>query len=329
MPSDLPRVVFLGSDAICLPALEYRAASPVCALHALVSQPDRPKGRGRKLGPNPAAAWAEEKGIHILKPEKPGRELADWMEEESIVLALVMAYGHFLGRCLREAPGHGMLNFHGSLLPRYRGASPVETAIACGERETGVCLMRVEAEMDAGAVAGCERVAIAETDSAPEIRARIGEAVVPLLERTLSTALRGGLDFIAQDHSDATFCRKLTKEDGWIDFSLDARAISDRVRGFVAWPGSFFEIGDDRIKVGRASVAGAELSPGVEPGTVLASDDGVTVATGGGTVRFENLQRPGGRMLPAREFLRGYPVAQGTVLRGGTARDLVSRRAGG
>ena len=137
--SHLPTIVFFGSDAICLPVLNYlkHEAAGECVLRAVVSQPDRRQGRGKQLQPNAVAAWALANGVELLQPEQPTRELADWMVAEEIAVALVMAYGHFLQKSLREAATHGMLNFHGSLLPQYRGASPVETALAFGDAETG------------------------------------------------------------------------------------------------------------------------------------------------------------------------------------------------
>lgn len=312
--SDLPKVVYFGSDAICLPGLAYlhEQAKNVCEVAAVVSQPDRRQGRGKKLQQNPVAAYASEHGIELLQPDKPGLELADWMRGQSVALAYVMAYGHFLPKSVREAPEHGMLNFHGSILPDYRGASPVETAIALGEKETGVCLMQVVKEMDAGAVADCERVRIGEMDTSPEVRASVGEAVVPLLERTLSASLDGSLNFEEQDASQATFCRKISKEDGALDFNQPAAAIDARLRAFTPWPGGYFDHGDTRIKVGRCSVG--EVAVEAEPGKVLVVGETLDVATAKGRLGIQELQRPGGRMMPVVDFIRGYPIEVGEVL---------------
>ncbi len=307
--SEKPIIVFFGSDAICLPALDYLLgeAAGHCTLRAVVSQPDRPQGRGKKLQPNPVAAWATAHGVELLQPEKPGAELAEWLVAESTAVALVMAYGHFLPKSLREAPRYGMLNFHGSILPKYRGASPVETAIAMGEPETGVCLMEIVREMDAGAVADVEKVRIENSDTGPDVRGKVGEAVVPLLRRNLDVVLSGSLQFEPQDTASATFCRKIRKEDGAIDFNLPARCIYDRLRAFTPWPGGYFDHGDVRIKVGLTTVDPAPVD--AAPGTVLSVEPALRVATSDGCVCFHELQRPGGRMLPVADFLRGYPVA--------------------
>ena len=312
--TNLPNIVFFGSDTICLPFLNYihSEGAGQCRLRAVISQPDRRQGRGKKLQQNPVAAWATENGIELLQPEKPTRELAEWLIAEQTAVAFVMAYGHFLPKSLREAPLHGMVNFHGSILPKYRGASPVETALALGEQEAGVALMQVVKEMDAGGVADVETVCIENTDTGPSLRAKIGEAVVPLMRRNLAATLAGELDFKSQDVSQATFCRKISKDDAALDFTQSADAIDARLRAFTPWPGGYFDHGDVRIKVGRVE----PLADCVEaqPGVVLSCDDAVVVATGQGALRLLELQRPGGKMLPAVDFLRGYELTVGEVL---------------
>lgn len=322
--SKLPNIVFFGSDAICLPGLDFlkREASRECVLRAVISQPDRPRGRGRQFQPNPVAEWAAMNGVELLQPEKPTAALADWIKKEDIQVGLVMAYGHFLQKSLRTAPQYGLLNFHGSLLPEYRGASPVETALAQGEAETGVSLMQVIKEMDAGGVADAEPVSIDKIVTAPELRVRIGEAVVPLLKRNLSAMLAGKLDFQPQDGSRATYCRKLCKADGAVDFTLSAVAIYNRLRAFTPWPGGYFDHGDKRIKIGSAS-AMPEIQSSARPGTVVDTKSTVRVATGAGLICFNELQLPGARMLPAADFLRGYSMNPGDCLIGGTANELV------
>ncbi len=324
--TELANIVFFGSDAICLPVLNYlkHEAASECRLRAVVSQPDRRQGRGKKLQANPVVAWATQNGVELLQPEKPTRELAEWMVAEDTAVALVMAYGHFLQKSLREAATHGMLNFHGSLLPHYRGASPIETALASGAAETGVGLMQVVKEMDAGGVADSETVCIGEQDTGPQLRVKVGEAVVPLLRRNLTAMLTGQLQFKQQDLSQVTYCRKICKQDGAVDFTLSAAAITNRLRAFTPWPGGYFDHGESRIKVGRASVesGGAEFA---EPGTVLSITRVVRVATGEGVLCLHELQRPGARMLAVADFLRGYTISEGDQLMGGTAEALVRK----
>ena len=322
--SDLPNIVYFGSDAICLPGLDYlkHESAGQWNLRAIISQPDRRRGRGKQLQPNPVSAWALNSGVELLRPEKPSRELANWIQEQNIQVGLVMAYGHFLPKFMREAPRHGLLNFHGSLLPKYRGASPIETAIAMGETETGVSLMQIVREMDAGGVADMETLPVDKTIIASELRALAGEAVVALLHRNLSSILDGKLTFESQDEEQATFCRKLCKEDGLVDFTLPAIEIYNRFRAFLPWPGCCFVHGEKRIKVGRATVD-PESMVSVNPGTVLAAKSSLQVATGKGLISFQELQLPGARMLPAADFLRGYSIGAGEQLTGGKAEALV------
>lgn len=308
------KIAYFGSDAICLPGLLYlrESCGDLCEVALVVSQPDRRQGRGKQLRQNPVAAYASEQGIPLLQPEKPDRLLAERLQGEKIDLAFVMAYGHFLSKSVREAPTYGMLNFHGSLLPEYRGASPVETALALGEEETGVCLMEIVREMDAGAVADCELVPIHAVDTGPDLRGRIGEAVVPLLQRNVEPAIRGELSFTPQDAAKATFCRKISKQDGALDFDQPARLMDCRLRAFTPWPGGFFEYAGTTIKVGRCEVLNESVD--ALPGTVLASADTLDLATEEGVIRFYELQRPGGRLLPAKEFLRGFAIPEGVTL---------------
>ncbi len=324
---ELPNIVYFGSDAICLPGLNYlkTKATDVCNLRAIISQPNRRKGRGKQLQPNPVAAWAITNGIELLQPEKPTHELADWMRDQNIRVGLVMAYGHFLTKSLREAPRHGLLNFHGSLLPKYRGASPIETALAMGETETGVALMQMVKEMDAGGVADVEMVPIDKMITASGLRTRVGEAVVPLLQRNLQSILNGQLTFKPQDAAQAIFCRKLRKEDGAVDFTLSAVDIYNRLRAFEPWPGGYFYHGEKLVKVGRAT-AEPDITTTAQPGIVVGAKSSLQVATGKGLICFHELQLPGARMLPTTDFLNGYPIASGDKLIGGTAKELTRSR---
>ncbi len=317
------RIAFFGSDAIALPALEYIHWAEGIELAGVISQPDRPAGRGRHLHANAVSAWAKRMGLPLLQPEKPGEEEAAWLRTRHVDLVLVMAYGHLLKKDLLEAPPRGMWNLHASLLPAYRGASPVETALACGETVTGVSLMRIVAKMDAGPVAAQVHVPIRNTDTAPILRERIGHACVPLLERHLAFLGDGLAMPTPQDESHATYCRKLVKADDKVDFALSAVELERRVRAFQPWPGVVVEHEGLDLKVGSAAALPEATT--AAPGTVLcASEGGVDVATGAGVLRLLALQRPGGRMLEAAEFLRGYRLEAGALLKSHALRPLVS-----
>lgn len=317
------RLAFFGSDAIALPALEYLHWAEGIELVGIASQPDKPAGRGRHLHANPVSVWAQRVGLPLLQPEKPGEEEVAWLKAHHIDLVLVMAYGHILKKDLLEAPRLGMWNLHASLLPAYRGASPVETALACGERETGVSLMRIVAKMDAGPVAAQVHVPIRNTDTGPVLRERIGHACVPLLQRHLPSLAESSVEPTPQDDARATYCRKLHKTDAHVDFALSAAELERRVRAFQPWPGVAVTHEGVDLKVGSASLC--DESTTAAPGTVLrAGEGGVDVATGHGVLRLLSLQRPGGRMFDVAEFLRGYRLEPGTVFTSHPLRPLVA-----
>ena len=308
------QIVFFGSDSICLPILNYlnTDCSDLCQLRAVISQPDRRQGRGKKYQPNPVSQWAISNSVELLQPEIPDEALANWLIDKQVVASVVMAYGHYLPRFIREATPLGMVNLHGSLLPRYRGASPIETALSFGDSTTGVCLMQVGPKMDAGGVADTEKVCIEKLDTSISLRKKMGEACVPLMRRNLNELLEGSLKFIPQESSRVSFCRKITKEDGAIDFNTSVFEIDCRLRAFSSWPGSYFMHEGTAIKVGRTSLLQQSLT--TKPGTVIDTSDGVIVAATNGAIRFHQLQRPGGRMLETRDFLNGYDLPVGTHL---------------
>jgi methionyl-tRNA formyltransferase len=317
-------IVFFGSDPIALPLLEWLAGegASVGRVTAVFTQPDRPVGRGQKIVANGIKAWALARGLPVYQPEKLTEDVRLQLAAMSADVALIMAYGHILKQTFIDTPRFGTLNLHTSLLPKYRGASPIQTAVASGETETGVTLMRIVKQLDAGPVADVERVSIAPRDTALEVEAKLAAACVPLLARALPKLAAGELGFIEQGHVAATFCRKLIKEDGVLNFDESAATLAARINGLFPWPACSVEIAGQPVKIGLADVSdGAGV-----PGEVLGADaQGLRVATGSGVVRFLRLQRPGGKMLGAGEFLRGFPVAAGTRLASRPMPVLVTR----
>ncbi len=315
------RLVFLGSDPIALPLLDWLAGEgkAVAEVIAVFTQPDRETGRGQKVVPNAIKTWASERGILVYQPEKLTDDVRVHYAMLGADVALVMAYGHILKEVFIETPRLGTFNLHASILPSYRGASPIQSAIASGEKETGVAFMRMVRRLDAGPVADVERVAIEARDTALDVEAKLAAACVPLMKRVLPGVAEGTLVFAPQDEARATYCRKLTKEDGALDFSTGATELAARINGLFPWPSCVVEIGGQAVKLGQAEVAEGESNlvgeDLAEAGTVMGRDaDGLLVRAGEGVVRILKLQRPGGRMLGAAEFLRGFPVAAGTVL---------------
>ena len=336
------RLVFFGSDAIARPLLDWLAGpgAQVAQVVGVFTQPDRPVGRGQKVQPNAIKAWALARGLPVFQPEKLTDDVRAQLSALAGDVGLVMAYGHILRDEFMATPRLGMLNLHTSLLPKYRGASPIQSAVASGDRETGVTLMRIVRRLDAGPIADIERVSIAPLDTAADIETKLAAACVPLVARALPRLADGTLGFTPQDDTAATYCRKLEKEDGVLDFALPAPVLAARINGLFPWPSCSIEINGQAVKLGLADVAdapppnaalagepGAVLGGLPAPGTVLGADaDGLLIATGRGTLRLRRLQRPGGKMLPAGEFLRGFAVAAGTLLPSRPMTALVTTR---
>ena len=332
------RTVFMGSDAIALPWLNWLAdeARESVTLVAVFTQPDRAVGRGQKVQPNAIKLWAQERGLPVHQPEKLTPEELTQLKAYQPDVALIMAYGHILRQDFIAAPRLGTLNLHTSLLPKYRGASPIQTAIASGERETGVTLMRIVPALDAGPIADVERVSIDALDTALEVEAKLAAACMPLLARVLPKLADGSLDFVEQEAAHATFCRKLEKSDGALDFAAPAARLAARSNGLFPWPACSIEINGQPVKVGLADVIAAETGHVLSDkfsastfaaGTVLGCDaEGLLVATGQGVLRLRRLQRPGGKMLGTGDFMRGFPLVVGSQLVSRPMSVLVSQQ---
>ena len=307
----------MGSDAIALPLLNWlqTEGAGIARIVAVFTQPDRRVGRGQKVVANAIKRWAQEHDLPVHQPEKLTEDVRAELAALAPDLALVMAYGHILREAFIATPRLGTLNLHASLLPRFRGASPIQCAVASGATQTGVALMRIVRELDAGPVADVETVAIEARDTALEIEGKLAAACVPLVARGLPALAAGALTFIEQDHAAATFCRRLSKDDGVLDFAAGATELAARINGLFPWPSCRVEVAGQTIKLGLATATGSDLDHKNAPGTVLGlRDEALEVAAGRGVLCLHQLQRPGGRMLDAAEFLRGFPIATGTQL---------------
>ena len=261
MMNEKRKIAFFGSDEIALPCLNALLESPenweICGV---LTQPDRRSGRGRNLRSNPIKKWAIEQGIPVQDPQRPGKEEADWLKHIGAELTLVMAYGHILKDDLLKAAPCGCFNLHASLLPKYRGASPIETALAMGELETGVTLMRVVPRMDAGSncrFGSCIHFVHRYWFS---LRKQLGHACIPLIQRAMPDLLTGQFSENEQDETNATYCRKLTKADGEIDFTLSAEEIDCRAHAFANWPGTWFKHKENILKVGKLSIFDGDVT---------------------------------------------------------------------
>lgn len=313
-PSPSPRrLVLLGSDEIALPAFRAAAALPGVVIVAVYSQPDRPSGRGQAVQPNPVTAWARAAGYLVRQPEKLGPEDAGQLAADAVDLGVVMAYGQILKDDFLAAPRAGLVNFHGSLLPALRGATPVEGALAEGWTRTGVSLQQVVRRLDAGPLHASAQLDIRPGEGRADLRARLGELAGTLAATALPAILAGGSSPVPQDEANVTFTRRLGRPDAALDFRVAATVLAARIQALEGWPGSTFDHRGVTIKVGAATTA--EVAPAAPPGTIVAVDrSGIQVACGQGSLSLTRLQRPGGKMLPAAEFLAGYPLALGEIL---------------
>ena len=318
------RVAFMASDAIALDSIRalFDGGCPGFELACAVSNPDRPKGRGKKLSPNDVSAWALENGVELLRPEgSPDESDVARMRELGVEMIVVMAYGRMLKKNVLEYGKYPCLNLHASLLPQLRGASPVETAIALGFKSTGVSLMAIEPRMDSGPVCAAAEVAIEPSDGSASLRGKIAAAAARLLAENISSVADGSAKFEPQDESRATYTRKIAKEDLFLDFRLPAEEIANRARAFSF---AVAEIGGEAVKLSNAFAA-ARMRGGAECGEVVAASraDGLRIACGAGDIVFGAIQRPCSKMLSAPEFFAGNSIEVGKVLKSFDSRPLL------
>jgi methionyl-tRNA formyltransferase len=309
------RVVFMGSPEFAVPCLRALAGRHEVAL--VVSQPDKPAGRGGRLAAPPVKVAAEELGLPVIQPRSARTgELQGALAGTGAELAVVVAYGKILPRAVLEALPRGCINVHGSILPRYRGAAPVQWAVIHGEAETGVTIMQLDEGMDTGPTLLERRVAIEPEETAGELLARLAPIGAEALLEAIDGLAAGTLQAVPQDHARATHAPMLAKADGAIDFARPAGAVAARIRGVDPWPGAYAQLRGQTVKLfrARAEDAGAPGAPGT-PGTVIAIDaTGAHVACGEGSVVIRELQAAGRKRLTAAQFAAGRGIAVGDVL---------------
>jgi methionyl-tRNA formyltransferase len=317
-----PRAVFFGSPAFAVPFLD--AVARATRLVAVVSQPDRPAGRGRELAAPAVKVAAGALGVQVLQPARV--RTAEFEAELRALDAdvfVVVAYGRILPQALLDLPRRGCWNVHGSLLPKLRGAAPIQWSIIRGERVTGVAVMRMEAGLDTGPVAAVREVPIGDDDTTGTLGEKLAAAGAPLLSETLPSILDGSVRVTPQDDAAATLAPPLVKDDGRLRFDVAAAAVSARARGCDPWPGATVLLDGEVMRVFRPSVgavpAGARRP---EPGGVVGlGPAGLLVACAGDTaVAFAELQLPGRKRLPASAVLAGRPIPEGTSLADPAAR---------
>lgn len=302
------RLIFMGTPDFSVPALHALLAAGHEVV-AVYTQPPRPAGRGKALRRSPVHEAAEAAGIEVRTPARVRRDTAEHAAFAALNAdaAVVAAYGLILPKAMLDAPRLGCLNIHASLLPRWRGASPIQSAILAGDTRSGVSIMQMDEGLDTGAVLLEEATSISAADTASTLHDRLSEIGGRLVVRALAEQPKP----VPQPAEGVTYAERLTRDDGRIDWTRTASEIDRQIRGLTPWPGAFTTLDGVVLKIGTATPL-PDAATVLSPGTTI--DDTLTVACGTGAIRIERVQKPGRSMMSAADFLRGQPVPKGTRL---------------
>ncbi len=303
------RVVYMGTPDYAVPTLQA-VADAGHEIAAVYSQPPRPAGRrGLELTPSPVHREAERRGFLVRTPVSlKSPEAQAEFAALNVDAAVVVAYGLLLPRAVLDAPRLGCFNGHASLLPRWRGAAPIQRAIMAGDAETGVMIMQMEAGLDTGPVALTRRIGITPDMTGGELHDQLSHLTAEVMTDALAKLEAGNLPLTPQPETGVTYASKIDKAETRIDWSQSETGIHNRIRGLAPFPGAWCEIAGERVKL-----LGSTLSGGSgQPGEVL--DGQLTIACGDGAVRLTQVQRAGGKPVSAADFLRGAKISEGTIL---------------
>lgn len=306
-------IVFMGTPDFAVPSLQKLHESRH-TLSLVVTQPDRPKGRGRKVHPPPVKQTASALGYDILQPQSIREpEFFDRLNLIQPDIVVVIAYGQILPMPLLDLPRLCAVNIHASLLPKYRGPAPIQWAVINGERETGVTAMHMDAGLDTGDILMTEKTPIEPDDTSGTLHDRLAHIGAEVLVKTLGQFESGEINPCPQDQALATYAPMLRKKDGHINWTLDAASIESMIRGMDPWPGTFAFLNDRRLKIFKAQTVPGDVS--ASPGTVIESfPDELRVATGKGALSIMEIQGASGKRLKIPDFMRGNRLSAGTVL---------------
>jgi len=306
------RIAFFGTPEFAVPSLARLLAGPH-SVALVVSQPDRPRGRGRKLSPSPVSQLALEHGIVLMHPQTLAEpEILEAIQREQIDLGIVVAFGQFVPKKVREAGKLGyFINGHASLLPKYRGAAPIQHAILAGERETGVSVMRVEREMDAGATALCLRTPIGPEENAEQLGQRLAELCADAIEQAVEQILAGTISWTPQDPAQVSYASKITRADAVLHWTEPAEALVRRIRAMAPKPGAYTLWNGAPLRLLAARFQNEPCAS--PPGSVhWLMGSTMRIATGHGWLVPSILQKAGGKPLDREDFLRGTPIPDAT-----------------
>ncbi len=312
--SQNPRIIFMGTPDFAVPPLRALVEQGF-DLVAVITQPDRPRGRGQRMLFSPVKQQAMEYGLEILQPQKVSSpELCEAVRRKSPDILVVVAFGQILSKTLLEIPKWGALNIHASLLPKYRGAAPIQWAIINDEEKTGLTAMRMETGLDSGPILLQKEIVIGSKDTTGTVHDRLSMMSGDFLVNTLDALMEGRLHEVLQDETRVSYAPKLDKEISLVTWEHSAQALSAFIRGFDPSPGAFTKIKQKQIKLFSPRVVSENRIKGV-PGCVVGfSSSGLEVETGKGVLQIQELQAPGKKRLGVEDFLRGFPIATGTVL---------------
>lgn len=322
------RIVFMGTPDFAVPALKALAESDRHRVTLVVTQPDRPKGRSGKPAPSDVKKCALEYNIPVFQPEKiREKEAADRLYEEKADIFVVAAFGQILPKEILEMPRYGCVNIHGSLLPKYRGAAPIQWAVLNGERQAGNTIMQMNEGLDTGDILTQESVLLEERETAGSLYEKLSQMGGSLLLKTLDLLERGAVIPVPQDDAKSCYAKMLRKEMGQIDWNKSAEAIGRLVRGMNPWPSAYTHWNGKLLKIWMAApvsekdsealegTAAAKNTPDVRPGTVVtAAKDRLWIQTGNGLLALEDLQLEGKKRMLAAAFLMGCRMQPGDVL---------------
>jgi methionyl-tRNA formyltransferase len=304
------KIIFIGTAELSCASLKKLADDKQFAVVAVVTQPDKPKGRDLKLQPSPVKILAQKLNLPILQPVKARDEkFISQLRELKPDLIVVVAYGQILPQSILDLPEFGCINIHTSLLPKYRGAAPIQWSIANGETETGVTIMKMDAGLDTGPILSQTHTPISSKDNSQMLHDRLAQLGAELLAKTIPDYVAGKIQSQPQPEEGATYAAKIKKEDGQIDWNLSAQEIVNRLRAFTPWPGMFtllkMEPKPQLLKIWKVEM----VERSGNPGKILSADKhGIVVACGKNALCILELQLEGGRRLTAQEFLAGHPL---------------------
>jgi methionyl-tRNA formyltransferase len=307
------RIIFMGTAELSCASLESLARDKTFSVAAVVTQPDKPKGRDLKLQPSPVKSLALKLNLPVLQPARARDEqFIGGLRALKPDLIVVVAYGHILPKTILDLPKFGCLNVHTSLLPKFRGAAPIQWAIANGESETGVTVMKMDAGLDTGPIISQRRTPILPEDDSATLHDRLSRLGAELLAQTIPDFVAGKIQPVPQPAVGVTHAPKIKKEDGRIDWNLPAKTIWNRLRAFTPWPGAFtFLAGEPKLQLLKIWKAETVEQSG-KAGEVLSADkNGIVVACGSDALRILELQPESGRRMNAAEFLAGHALNAG------------------